>query len=130
SVDAVRGIAILHHLDLAASAREVHRVLKPGGIAIFQEPVRDSRVVRFVRGLIPYKAPDISPFERPLTTRELHAFAANFEIIAWRAFALPFVNIAQVTPVLRPYLFPAHRFDRVLLEHVPQLAHFTSIPLF
>jgi SAM-dependent methyltransferase len=130
AVDAVLGIAILHHLDLAASAREVYRVLKPGGIAIFQEPVRDSRVVRFVRGLIPYRAPDISPFERPLTTSELHAFAAKFEIVAWRAFSLPFVNVAQVTPVLRPYLFPAYRFDQVLLDRVPALAHFSSIRVF
>src|SRR5262249_22074340 len=43
SVDVVFGIAILHHLDLALSAREVYRVLKPGGRAIFQEPVRNSR---------------------------------------------------------------------------------------
>ena len=71
SIDVVFGIAILHHLDLDLVSREVRRVLKPGGRAIFQEPVRNSPVVRFVRSLIPYRAPDISPYERPLTDAEL-----------------------------------------------------------
>jgi len=53
SVDVVFGIAILHHLDLMATSKEVHRVLKPGGRAIFQEPVRDSRLVRAIRKCIP-----------------------------------------------------------------------------
>src|SRR5204862_7474750 len=49
SLDVVFGIAILHHLDLETTSREVHRVLKPGGRAIFQEPVRDSRLMRTLR---------------------------------------------------------------------------------
>src|SRR5215831_21042498 len=68
SVDIVLGIAILHHLDLDSTSREVFRVLRPGGRAIFMEPVRDSWLFRAVRKIIPYRAPDVSPFERPLTT--------------------------------------------------------------
>src|SRR6516165_5718196 len=49
SIDVVFGIAILHHLDLDLVSREVRRVLKPGGRAIFQEPVRNSAVIRFLR---------------------------------------------------------------------------------
>src|SRR5258706_1715332 len=58
SVDVVVGIAILHHLDLRLVAREVKRILRPGGRAIFKEPVRESRTLKFIRGLIPYRAPD------------------------------------------------------------------------
>jgi len=36
--DAVYGSSILHHLDLAAALRAVHRVLKPGGRLVFAEP--------------------------------------------------------------------------------------------
>ena len=36
------------------------------------------------------------PFERPLTTPELQGFAEGFRVVAWRAFSLPFVNLAQV----------------------------------
>jgi SAM-dependent methyltransferase len=112
---------------LNATSREIHRILKPGGLAIFQEPVRDSRLVRTVRRLIPYRAPDVSPFERPLTTPELRAFAARFDVVAWRPFWLPFVNLAQVAPPLKRFVFSAHALDRALLTRFPVLKGFSSI---
>lgn len=127
SVDAVLGIAILHHVDLKKAAREVHRVLKPGGRAIFQEPVRDSATVRAVRRMIPYRAPDVSPFERPLTTKELKDFARGFTIRAWRAFSLPFVNVTWVVPALRPYIHQAYKVDKQLLGAMTWLSHFGAI---
>jgi len=36
--DAVVGIRVLHHLDMEASFREIHRVLTPGGVIAFCEP--------------------------------------------------------------------------------------------
>lgn len=127
SVDAVMGIAILHHVDLKKAAREVHRVLKPGGRAIFQEPVRDSAAVRAVRRMIPYRAPDVSPFERPLRTKELKEFARGFTVHAWRAFSLPFVNLTWVVPALRPRIHDAYRIDKRLLGAMPWLSHFGGI---
>ncbi len=103
SIDIVFGIAILHHLDLQLVAKEVHRVLKPGGRAIFQEPVRNSRIIRFVRSLIPYRAPDISPFERPLTDHEVRTFARPFSSSRVRPFLLPHVQLGQVLPVVKNY---------------------------
>ena len=127
SVDIVFGIAILHHLDLAASAREIHRVLKRGGRAIFQEPVRDSRLFRAVRKCIPYRGPDVSPFERPLTTPELIAFGQDFISHTGRAFALPFVNAAQtIRPLLR-YVDAAYKCDQKVLARLPALAPFAGI---
>jgi SAM-dependent methyltransferase len=38
SFDTVYGSSVLHHLDLDAALREVHRVLKPGGCLVFAEP--------------------------------------------------------------------------------------------
>src|SRR5947208_2927403 len=38
SFDTVWGNAILHHLDLTKAGRELRRVLKPGGVAVFCEP--------------------------------------------------------------------------------------------
>lgn len=52
SVDAVLGIAILHHVDLEIASRELWRVLRKGGLAVFQEPVRDSSFIRAVRKVI------------------------------------------------------------------------------
>jgi ubiquinone/menaquinone biosynthesis C-methylase UbiE len=127
SIDVVFGIAILHHLDLDLVSREVRRVLKPGGRAIFQEPVRNSAVLRFARSLIPYRAPDISPYERPLTDAELKRFGSGFKKWSVRAFALPHVQVGQVLPVVRNYWQRLYAMDRALLHRAPWLARYASI---
>jgi SAM-dependent methyltransferase len=127
SIDIVFGIAILHHLDLQLVAKEVHRVLKPGGRAIFQEPVRNSRIIRFVRSLIPYRAPDISPFERPLTDDEVHTFARPFSSSRVRPFLLPHVQLGQVLPVVKNHWQRLYAIDGALLRSVPALQHFAGI---
>lgn len=127
SIDVVFGIAILHHLDLDLVSREVRRVLKPGGRAIFQEPVRNSAVLRFLRSLVPYRAPDISPYERPLTDAELERFAAGFQKWSVRAFALPHVQVGQVLPVVRNYWQKLYEMDKTMLRAAPWLARYASI---
>jgi len=127
SIDVVFGIAILHHLDLDRVSREVRRVLKPGGRAVFQEPVRNSAVIRFLRSLVPYRAPDISPFERPLTDAELARFANGFSSWSVRAFALPHVQVGQVLPVVKNYWKSLYASDRAILGRLPGLARYASI---
>ena len=127
SVDVVFGMAILHHLDLEMSAKEVYRVLKPGGRAIFLEPVRNSKLVWFIRKLIPYQQADISPYERPLTDRELEDFAAEFRSYKSRAFHFPIINLLQVLRVPENVLFAAIRFDGWLLKALPFLQFYSTI---
>ena len=125
-IDVVFGIAILHHLDLDLASREVHRVLKSGGRGIFQEPVRDSRLLRAARRCIPYHAPDVSPFERPLTTPELQRFASRFRSMSSRGFSLPFVNVTQALSPLRRFIHPAYRLDGAILRRIPALTPFAG----
>ena len=127
SIDIVFGIAILHHLDLTLVSNEIRRVLRQGGRAIFQEPTRNSAAVRFVRSLIPYRAPDISPFERPLTDAELAAFAKPFTSYRTRAFKLPYVALGELLPGVRKRVDPLYRSDRALLEMFPGLAYYAGI---
>jgi SAM-dependent methyltransferase len=127
SVDVLFGIAILHHLDLALVSAEVHRVLRTGGRAIFQEPVRNSRVVRALRALVPYRAPDVSPYERPLTDAELRTFAAPFSRVRVRAFGLPHVAIGPFLPVLRKRSDWLYRTDAAILRAIPALAYYAGI---
>jgi len=127
SIDVVFGIAILHHLDLDLVSREVRRVLKPGGRAIFQEPVRNSKLIRFVRSLIPYHAPDISPYERPLTDEELQRVAGGFSGWSARPFVLPFVQVGQVLPFVRKYWQALYALDGMLLRALPFLRRYAAI---
>lgn len=127
SVDVVFGMAILHHLDLSLSSKEVFRVLKKGGRAIFLEPVRNSKLVWFLRNLIPYRSPDISPFERPLTDDELKAFAKDFSDYKSRAFSLPFVNLIEVLGLPEKVLYSAIKADGGILKNIKSLNYYASI---
>lgn len=130
SVDVVFGMAILHHLDLDLSSKEVFRVLKKGGRAIFFEPVRNSRFVWFIRNLIPYTSPEVSPFERPLTEAELATFSAQFTDYHQRAFSLPFVNLIETLGLGDGLLNMAIKIDGRILKALPFLSHFASIRVF
>ena len=127
TIDVVFGIAILHHLDLSLVSKEVRRVLRPGGRAIFQEPVRNSAMIRFVRSLIPYRAPDISPYERPLTDEELRGFGAPFSAMRTRAFGLPHVALGQVLPVVKKRVADLYNSDAAVLRALPSLGYYAGI---
>lgn len=127
SIDVVFGMAILHHLNLKLVSREIHRVLRRGGRAIFKEPIRNSATLRFVRSLIPYRQPDVSPFERPLTDPEVTAFAEPFSACRRRAFQLPHVPLGESLPMIRRRVDPLYRWDHALLKSVPALSHFAGI---
>ncbi|HYG80839.1 MAG TPA: methyltransferase domain-containing protein [Pyrinomonadaceae bacterium] len=126
SIDVVFGMNILHHLKLPLVAREVHRVLHKGGRAIFEEPVRNSKFVGFVRNLIPYRSPDVSPFERPLTDAELREFASGFSEYSHRAFKLPYINLANVLPGAGRLGKPLYRLDGKLLRSFPSLGYYAT----
>ena len=130
SVDVVFGMAVLHHLDLDLAAREVHRVLKPGGRAIFKEPVRNSKVIAAIRALIPYRQPDVSPFERPLRIDEVRRFASRFHGFAAREFELPFVSLLTVCGAPDAILKKAYRLDRQLLQRFTLLRPYGSVVVF
>ncbi len=127
SVDVVFGMAILHHLDLEQSAREVHRVLRRGGRAIFNEPVRNSRLLKFIRSLIPYQAPDISPFERPLTDKELSDYPKDFASFRSKAFLLPTTSLITVLPVVQKFETAMSKYDSLALAKLPSLSHYATI---
>lgn len=125
SIDVVFCIAILHHLDLELCRRELWRVLKKGGICILHEPVRDSAVLSFLRRLIPYQHPDVSPFERPLTTEELKTFSAGFQVFDLRKFCLPIVGLTSV--VAPKLIHNAFRLDRALLRRFKLLRRYAAV---
>lgn len=128
SVDIVFGIAILHHLDLELASREVQRVLKKGGRAIFQEPMRNSKLLARLRRLFPLRA-DVSPVERPLTDRELQDFARPGQFRA-RTFQLMLSRMASLMPFLGTADQLCEQIDMRLIRLVPPLEYYGSIKVF
>jgi asparagine synthase (glutamine-hydrolysing) len=127
SVDLVFGIAILHHLHLQLVSREVFRILKKGGRAIFQEPVRNSKVIKLLRGLIPYQAEDVSPYERPLTDEELADFAQLFSRYRMKAFTLPYINLVGIIPIANKLTSSLQRIDGAVLKRFPSLDYYATV---
>jgi SAM-dependent methyltransferase len=53
SFDLVFGRGIIHHLDLERSFAEIARVLRPGGAALFWEPLGENVLFKLYRALTP-----------------------------------------------------------------------------
>ncbi len=82
SFDVVTGINILHHVDILHSVGECMRVLKPGGMAMFHEPVRAPvfdtlRESRLGTKLVSKEA----SFDRHITPDERKLSQTDFELI-------------------------------------------------
>ncbi|HEX4611061.1 MAG TPA: class I SAM-dependent methyltransferase, partial [Urbifossiella sp.] len=88
SFDVVWGNAILHHLDLAKAGRELARVMRPGGVAVFCEPWGGNPVLSLARRWLPYPGKDRTPDEVPLTARDLGPLRACFPVVEWDGYQL------------------------------------------
>ncbi len=75
SFDFVVGEAILHHLDFVAALREIKRILKPRGRAVFVEPLGHNPLLRLGRRLTPWARTED---ERPLTEEDWETCAEVF----------------------------------------------------
>ena len=63
--DLVVGRAILHHLEFETAIREIRRVLRPGGLALFYEPLGDNPAAKLFRHLTPRaRTADETPLSR------------------------------------------------------------------
>lgn len=49
--DSIYGCGVLHHVDPKKALAEAFRVLKPGGVSVFIEPLRDNPVINIYRRL-------------------------------------------------------------------------------
>ena len=117
SFDVVFGKAALHHLDLDAARDEIHRVLRPGGIAVFSEPVSFSPWLAAIREHVPIEPNRESPDERPLTRGELDRFCRPFRQRREVYFRL----FSRLDRLSERSTIALSALDRALLEHVPLL---------
>lgn len=85
SVDLVFGGNILHHVDTVAVAQEIKRVLKPGGKAVFIEPLGYNPVINIYRKM----AKNVrTKMERPFTFEDVRILSSGFSKAAHKEFQL------------------------------------------
>jgi SAM-dependent methyltransferase len=122
SFDRVWGNAILHHLDLPRAARELHRVLRPGGVAVFCEPWGDNPLLSLARRHLPYPGKQRTADEEPLRSRDLVPLRDVFGNVSVEGFQL----LSMVRRLRRggALLRGLDRADDWLLERVPFLRRF------
>lgn len=85
SFDLVCGVAILHHLDLNKTLSEIARTLKPGGTAIFLEPLCHNPIINLYRRLTPQLRTED---EHPLSMNDLRMAERYFGKLETRFFHL------------------------------------------
>ncbi|MCP3913173.1 MAG: class I SAM-dependent methyltransferase [Actinomycetia bacterium] len=78
SFDLICGSGILHHLELEAAYGELARVMRPGGAAVFYEPLGHNPFINLYRRLTPAMRTED---EHPLTTSDLEGAKRRFRTV-------------------------------------------------
>ena len=118
--DKVCGTGILHHLDLDACYREIHRVLKPGGVAIFEEPLGHNPLINWYRNRTPEMRTED---EHPLMLADIERARAVYSNVDVRFYNLTSLAVVPFrnTPLFNPLYAMTEAIDRALMKFVPPL---------
>lgn len=131
SIDVLMGSGIVHHLDIPRAMREVRRVLRDGGIAIFAEPLGHNPVVNWYRA----RTPELrTPDEHPLLVRDLREMARGFRSskVTYFGFVAPVLGLlSPTTDPNRPLTKLVWALDRAIcgIPFVRRYAWFCVIEL-
>ena len=122
SFDRIWGNAVLHHLDIRNAAWELHRILRPGGVAVFSEPWGENPFLNWARARLPYPGKERTPDEQPLRRRHVRILQQVFPKVEVRGFQL----LSMARRVLRSgrVLTGLDWWDELLLNRVPALQNF------
>jgi len=125
--DLVVVLAVLHHVDLAATLRVIDEALSPTGFLVIAEPVAYSKTLQWLRDRSPVEK-EVSPNERQLHQGDMREIAERFQVVSKQHF-----NIVQRLHRLVPG--PGAIYDRVLpalswidslLLKIPGMSHFAA----
>lgn len=102
--DLVCGLGVIHHLQLVPALREVARVTRPSGAAVFVEPLGHNPLINWYRRRTPDQR---SEDEHPLVLSDLDVLGSQFASVEITYFhllgllALPFVANRRFRGVVR-----------------------------
>jgi ubiquinone/menaquinone biosynthesis C-methylase UbiE len=123
SFDHVFGHAVLHHLDMTKAPHEIDRVLRPGGRAVFLEPLSENPVLDFARDYAPYPGKKSPKGHRGISYDVIREMGRFVPLVEMREFYLTsmvnraFGHHTSITPL--------ETLDRFLLDRVPKLRRFS-----
>ncbi len=118
SFDLVFGNSIIHHLDLDISFGEIRRVLKPGGKAIFYEPLGHNFFINHYRKATPEMRTED---EHPLLIDDINLAREYFDEVSVDFYhlstlaAVPFRN----SFIFKPFLKFLCGTDRLIFKMLP-----------
>ena len=128
--DIVVGVDILHHVDVGPSLAECHRVLKPGGVAVFHEPVRvplfdalrESSLGRWLVPNTPSLDRHITDDERKLTAHQVGLIREQ----SWQVDVVPFSLFARLDKFFKSRQDALERFDGWCFDALPVFRPFAG----
>ena len=130
--DLVFGVSVIHHVNIDLAGPEIARVLKPGGKAVFVEPLNYNPIINFFRKMTPQRR---TKTETPLTYRDIERLARSFR--DFKTYEFNLVNIIAVTfpwkPLFSATLKLSTQVDHFLLSRFPALRKYcwiTVVELF
>ena len=100
SFDVIYGNGILHHLEMDAAFAEIKRLLAPGGVAIFYEPMGTNPLINLYRSLTPGAR---SADEHPFLMADISKIKARFSKTQFVYFG--FFTLAAMPFYQRPEEF-------------------------
>jgi ubiquinone/menaquinone biosynthesis C-methylase UbiE len=120
--ECIWGNAILHHLEWPMAARELARVLAPGGRGVFCEPWGENRWLSWARRHLPYPGKQRTPDEAPLAAYHVAELRRWFPRVELRGHQL----LAMARRLLRGASVGVglHWLDHRLLAACPHLERY------
>ncbi len=122
SFDFIFGRAILHHLEADLGWSEISRVLKPGGKAVFVEPMGMNPILNFVRDHVTYPHKNPRGADHPLTYSDIHTWGQGFREFRFQEIQL--LSMLERGLGFGKQLLFLRKLDDFLLRHLPFLRRF------
>jgi 2-polyprenyl-3-methyl-5-hydroxy-6-metoxy-1,4-benzoquinol methylase len=130
SFDLVIGTSILHHVELEVTLQRLRRVLKPGGRAIFLEPLNQNIALKLWRLMTPWRR---TKTERAFTSGDVAAVIRYFPATRFSYFCFTsmlgagLLIAAPKSRIARGINQSLEKLDERLLVALPWLGRFSAV---